>query len=116
MSIATLILQAGDERYLAENCEFMIHGGSLNISSEEGAAIPQQVLVDMGKQVEKSNRRYCEIMASRSGQTVEKIQNWCKGESFFSAREAVEEGFADDVIPHQKKFEKPPKKKRKSTK
>lgn len=115
MSIATLILQGADHRYISENCDFMIHGGTLTVSSEDTASIPQQVLIDMGKQIEKSNLRYCEIMAARSGQSVETIQNWCKGETFFTAQEAKEAGFADEVIKPIKQFAVPTKKKKRKT-
>jgi ATP-dependent Clp endopeptidase proteolytic subunit ClpP len=92
MSAATLILQAGDVRLLAPNTRFMIHNGSWNLGDAHAS-----VIVSAGKEMEYSNRRYAEILASKAKIDAEAIENLCLKETFLSAQEAVAKGFADDI-------------------
>lgn len=93
-SIAALILQAGDIRRLSPNCRFMIHNGSVELNS----GINTDTLVAIGKEMGVTNARYHEILAERSGVELAAVQAMCQEETYLSATEAVDMGFADAVI------------------
>lgn len=108
MSIAPAILQAGTKRLLKPHCDILVHAGSVSISGE----IKQNEISDMAKQIDIENGRYYTILANRSGQSIETVSNWCKGETVFSSYEAVELGLADEVDEPKKYFETPKRKRK----
>lgn len=108
MSMGVAILQAADNRVLAPYCDLLIHQGSMQISSDN---IQQGSIVDIAKQIERGNERYYRIIAERSGQSMEQLAAWGKGETFFSAEEAVAAGLADVVLKPVKVFNPSPKRK-----
>ena len=93
-SIASLILQAGEERLLSPNCIFMIHNGSLELKN----SINGNLLSKMALEFKLSNERYYSCLAKRGGIPLDKIRKWCDNEHFFSAEEAVRAKFADRII------------------
>lgn len=95
MSMGVAILQAADHRILAPYCDLLIHMGSMTISGDN---IQQGSIVDIARHIERGNQRYYRIIADRSGQSMETLAEWCKGEKFFTAEEAVQEGLADLVL------------------
>lgn len=108
MSIAAAIFQAGDHRRLAWNAEFMIHNGTIDTSE---STIEQNTILDIAEQIRRGNDRYYMILMQGSQQPADIIEAWCKEERFFDAEEAVQAGFADEVIQPLKT--KVPKKRRK---
>lgn len=96
-SIAALILQAGTTRLLSPDCRFMVHNGSI----EMAATVTQ--MRSYGKEIQFLTQRYYEELAARSGLTVRRVRALCDRETFLSAAEAVDLGFADGIIM------KPPK-------
>lgn len=110
MSIAAAIFQAGDKRMLAPHASFMIHNGT-GPSSED---MKQTDIVELAEQLKRDNQKYYEILAKSSGQTVETIQEWCRQDTYFDAAEAVEHGFADEIIAPQKVYGKKRKRRKKN--
>lgn len=98
-SIAALIFQAGKQRYLAQNCELMMHNGSLQM---EGGDMNTDMIEQIAAEAVKNNGRYHRAIASRSNVDLQKIRQWCKDERYFSAEEAVAEGLADGVVMNWK--------------
>lgn len=108
-SMSGIILQAAKTRLLMPNCEFMIHTGSIDLHSETRTAA---TVADRNLQ---SHNLMLDIFASRSvlapkykGTMLHEVRNdidrWIKdkGEINVLAAEAVENGFADDVIGSKK--------------
>lgn len=104
-SIAALILQAADRRRLSPETRFMIHNGSINMNG----GVDANTMVSIGKEIEHNNLRYSRILADRSGKSLSEIRALCNEETYYSATEAVDFGFADEVIslvPQSKKVRK----------
>lgn len=93
-SIASLILQAGDERLLSPNCTVMIHNGSIKADRP----IDERELIEMATFFQNNNKRYYAAIAKRSGITLDKVQKWCDDETYFTADEAVKAKLADKIV------------------
>jgi len=111
-SIAAAIFQAGDLRRLSPNAFFMVHNGSA--PSEE--SMKQDSVISLAARLEKDNQRYYDILSASSQHGLEQIKEWCKDETHFTAMEAVEAGFADEIIPPIKNKTPIKKSKRKRSK
>ena len=94
LSIAAVILQAGTERLLAPESQFMIHHGHIDMKAETG----QDSVIATAKLIEVENKRYHRILAKASGQPQKEIEDFCVAESYFDAKEAVRLGFADSLL------------------
>ncbi len=115
LSIAAMILQAGAVRRLAPECRFMFHAGQVHLDG----SVDTRTLAAVGKEIERYNTRYKEILGSRCVLAPEQLERAFQAEKYFSAEAAVEAGFADAVIdrpspPRQKPPKKAASKKRKS--
>lgn len=108
-SIAAAIFQAGDIRRLAPHTDFMIHNGT--IAGEE--EMKQTDVLDRAEQIKRDSIKYYSILSRASGQPVEIIEQLCRGDTYYTAKEAVDEGFADEVIKPIKKSPAPRKKRSK---
>lgn len=95
-SIAALILQAGDRRLLTPQCRFMIHNGSLSLGHRD--SIHAATVVAMSKEVQISIDRYHKALSDRSGCSMKEIRKFCRKETFFDAKSAVKNGFADGIL------------------
>lgn len=93
-SIASLIFQAADERYLSPNCQFMMHNGSVEMHGDVKIDLVDQ----MSAHFVKNNARYYKTIADRSKVPVTKIKEWCCEEKFFTAEEAVKAKLADGIV------------------
>lgn len=94
-SIAALIFQAGDQRLLSQNCELMMHNGSLSLP---GGDMDTDMIEKISVEASKNNGRYHRAIALRSNTDLQDVQRWCKDERCFSATEAVDEGLADGIV------------------
>jgi ATP-dependent Clp protease protease subunit len=102
MSVAALILQAGDWRLLTPACRVMVHGGNAKLKNN----IHQQMhVVEVAKEMEVRTRQYATLIAERAGLKPSRVMSWCRRDKFFSADEAVRMGLADGVAhpPFKKK-------------
>lgn len=100
-SAAALILQAADLRRLSPNCRFMVHPGN---AGAEGATPTS--LHDIANEIMFLHGRYAEVLAVRSGHSLNVVKKLCSKESFLSAEEAVRNGFADEVMVDKKEWER----------
>jgi ATP-dependent protease ClpP protease subunit len=108
-SMSGIILQAANRRLLMPNCEFMAHTGRVDMGMETRAAVTlaarnmqsHEIMLDIFAQrcvkAQKYNRMSVEAVRK-------KLDQWMKdqGEINVLAPEAVENGFADDVIGSKK--------------
>ena len=103
-SIAAAILQGADHRQIFEDGQVMIHGGQVG-----GGDLKASEVAELAEQTIKENAHYYQILA-RSGQKIETIAEWCKGDRYFDAKEALTYGFVDEIIFPAKVFAKKPRK------
>ena len=91
-SIAALVLQACDRRTMSPNARFMIHNGNIEMS------ITTNQMAPYSQEVKTLSSKYHSVLAERSGRPLKAVEEMCEAETFMSAPEAVENGFADEVI------------------
>lgn len=99
LSIAAAIFQGADVRRMSQYADFMIHNGSIGVDPE----MKQDEVVGLAHQIERDSAKYYEILAQASGHPKEIISDWCREEKYFSAKEAHEAGFCDEIIKPLKK-------------
>jgi ATP-dependent protease ClpP protease subunit len=90
-SMASVIAMAGDEIVMPSNSMFMIHNpwGAVGGDSE--------TLRTFGEALAKMRDQIAETYAARSGQPLEEILAMMSRETWLTAQEAVDMGFADRV-------------------
>lgn len=77
---------------IAQGSEFMIHNP---IAGCRGTAADFERMFERLTKMQKDQH---EMYAARSGQTPEKIKEWMDAETWFTAKETVEFGFADELM------------------
>jgi ATP-dependent Clp protease protease subunit len=96
MSMAVVLLQAGDERILDERAKVMIHEGSRVYS--EGARISAAEEEDMRKLTEMLREDILSALADRSNMSKRQISTkWKRRDWYLTAADSVKYGFADRV-------------------
>lgn len=93
-SIAALLFQAGNFRYLAPNAELMMHNGSMTLDGE----LETDTIEDLAAEAVRTNNRYHKLIAERCGINLSTIAEWCKDERYFSADEAETLSLSDGTI------------------
>ena len=92
LSAASLIAMAGDEIAIAENAMMMIH-------EAQGIAVgPASEMRKMADELDKANATLTTTYAARTGHSAEEVGELMAAETFFTAEEAVELGFATRVV------------------
>jgi len=89
-SAASVVAMAGDEIRMFDNSLMMIHG--VTVTDDEGKWIPD----DPAEAA--FNQSLIKIYAARTGKTERDLSVMLKGETWFTASEAVAAGFASKVI------------------
>jgi ATP-dependent Clp protease protease subunit len=109
MSMAAVILQAGERRYLHPNSVIMIHDGTT--SNQD---MPIRSNEEWTRYLKEDRQKMYRLFAERSGRRPEYWSNKCRNDNIFSAEGSVKEGLADSIIPARRKLPKaPPRRKRK---
>lgn len=90
-SAATPIAGAADEVIMAPGAMYMIHNAWTIAWGNKNDLMATAALL------EKVDGTLAEGYASRTGQDIEQIRAWMDAETWFTAQEAVEAGFADSV-------------------
>lgn len=96
--IATL---PGAHVAIAEGSEYMIHNPWCYAL---GNADELEHIIDRLRNIEKMSRGF---YMKRTGQSEERIKDWMDAETWFTADQAVEYGFADEVLKAEAKGETP---------
>ena len=90
-SAATTVVMGADERYMAKGSRFMIHNAwSLAIGNSKD-------LRDEADLLDKVDEDIAQDYIDVTGKSDEQIKQWMLDETYFSAQEAVDEGFADGI-------------------
>lgn len=92
-SAASIIAMAGDEINMAENAMMMIHNASAIVW---GGADDMRAKADM---MDKLDGQLAQTYAARTGGDLETITEQMDDETWFTAEEAVADGFATSVTP-----------------
>lgn len=98
-SMGAFLLAAGQKgkRYALPNAEVMIHQP---LGGTQGQATDIEI---HARRIITMKERINQILAERTGQKLEKVQNDTERDYFMSATEAREYGIIDEVISHPKK-------------
>lgn len=93
-SMGSFLLAAGTKgkRYTLPNSEIMIHQPS---GGAQGQATDIMIHAD---HIQKTKRRLNEILAERTGQSVETIARDTERDNFMDAQQALEYGLVDKII------------------
>ncbi len=94
-SMAAAIFQAGDERLLALNCRFMVHVGSIDHLESE---VEIQKLEQLLRETRVGCERYIHVLAEHANRPVKDVRTEVEAETYLSAAEAVQLGYADGVL------------------
>lgn len=92
-SAAFLFFQGGDIRIAAPNCTFLVHPTTSD--PIEGQSKMVRAHAD---ETERIHRRYCELVAKRSGIPVETVQEMYAEETFLTSEEILKWGLADAIL------------------
>lgn len=92
-SAASLIAMAGDTIEIAENAFFMIH------NAWSVAVGDARVMTSKAKLLSKIDNEIADTYAARTGGDLADIKQQMDDETWLSGDEAVDQGFADEVIP-----------------
>lgn len=87
-SISSIIFMAGDEREVSDNAEIMIHNSHVMTGGNK------HELKDAIKTLDGMDSRMIDIYTSRAGLSAEEVTSLLDEETFMSADEAVNKGFA----------------------
>ena len=91
-SAASIVALAGDEIEIAEGGFFMIHKAmGLAIGNSDD-------MTDMAERLEKVDGVLAADYQKKSGQKKAQIEEWMKAETWFTAQEALDAGFADKIF------------------
>jgi len=94
MSMATVILQAGDTRLVDRLCTFMIHHGS-DSREDKQHTIDYERWADVSKY---NRKQMCDIYAEKSSQKTAYWQRKCMHDYILTPEQVVEEGLADGLV------------------
>lgn len=93
-SAAAIIAQAGDNRQVCVGSEMMIHCASALLFDYYNS----KDLDDVKSMLDAADLRIASIFADRTGRDTADVKRMMKKTTWMSADEAVDEGFADEVI------------------
>jgi ATP-dependent Clp protease protease subunit len=92
-SAASYIAMAGNTIEISNNAMLMIHNASGGVL---GNAVDMRKMADL---LEKLDGNIADMYARRTKQPVEAIRDWINAETWFTAAEAITNGFADSMMP-----------------
>jgi len=93
-SAAVAIYQTGNTRKLYSGSQIMIHEPSCRLYGRYDV----QAVNKVKTQLEAGKKSIIEAYRERTGRTWEDLEKMVTGDCWMTGREAVEEGFADEVI------------------
>jgi ATP-dependent protease ClpP protease subunit len=96
-SIASVIMLAGDRVIMQPQSQVMIHNAS-------GAAYGDSTeMAKMAELLDRQSRNIAEAYAEHTGRPVDEFLELMAAETWFTAKEAVEMGLADEAVPMRTK-------------
>ena len=98
-SMGAILFLAGKEREVMEHSIIMLHDPSYS-TGDIGGKKPHEIQKQVDKLME-TRKELSTIIASVTGQPLEKIYEICKEDTFFNARESMEFGLATKMITRE---------------
>ena len=98
-SMGAILFLAGKERVVMEHSLIMLHDPSYG-TGDIGGKKPHEIQKQVDKLME-TREELATIIASVTGQPIEKIYEICKEDTYFNARESMEFGLATKVITRE---------------
>lgn len=95
-SAASYIAMAGDEVYIGEAAFIMIHNAWTFAAGDKNDLTAAAALLS------KIDQTIADIISARSGMDNQEILQMMDVETYITAQESVDQGFADDFIPSDK--------------
>ncbi|MCE5334363.1 MAG: Clp protease ClpP [Desulfobacteraceae bacterium] len=96
-SIASVIAMAGDEIRIMEGAHFMIHK-PWSFAIGDSASMRKEADI-----LDRLESGIVDIYEARTGLDRAKLEAWVANETWFKGQEAVDAGFADEMVPAKKK-------------
>ena len=93
-SAASIIAQAGEQRKIYESGQIMIHGAAVGLCDYYNI----QQLSGIMSQLEAANESVINVYAERTGEAKTKLKHMVEKTTWMTGQDAVEQGFADEVI------------------
>lgn len=103
-SIATIIYMAGSTRKLHENSKFFIHNPYWQPS--EASPMEGDALINLGEDLKKEQQKILDFYANQTGTAIEDIQPLMQKATDLTSSEAVNMGFATEIISSSANFYK----------
>lgn len=104
-SIASVIVMAGDEIRIGESANMMIHKPwSFMIGDADDMRAEAEILDSLEQSI-------VDIYTARTENDEDQVKNWLKAETWFRGQQAVDNSFADSMVPNKKKEKKAAKSK-----
>lgn len=97
-SAATVVAMAADRILIPASATFMIHNAWTYASGNK------YDLAEMIKQLEMIDGQIADIYQAKTGKDIEDIKALMDAETWMTGAEAVENGFADELIENEKKI------------
>jgi ATP-dependent Clp protease protease subunit len=95
-SIATIIYMAGSTRKLHENSKFFIHNPYWQPT--EASPMEGDALINLGEDLKKEQQKILDFYANQTGTSIESIQPLMQKATDLTSAEAVNMGFATEII------------------
>lgn len=95
-SMGAIIFLAGEKRLMLPNSRIMIHDPSYGGGNLAGKK-PLEIRKSLDSLIE-CQQRLSRIISERSGKPMDEILEITKNDSYFSAEEALENGFATEIV------------------
>ena len=96
-SAASIILQAGAVRQVYSSSQVMVHGASIGLCDYYNA----QALQGMLDMVKAADEQVVNVYAERTGESPTKLKHMVEATTWMTGQDAVDKGFADEVISGQ---------------
>ena len=91
-SMASVLLGAGDRRYILPNAQVMLHQP---LGGAQGQASDIEITA---KQILKIKEKLNRMLAQATGKPIEEIERVTDRDSYFDAEEALEFGLVDEIL------------------
>ena len=96
-SAAVLAFLAGDTRYMRTGTSLMIHLAMVGLMVFGNRKVLKAAYTKADNALEAIDGQVEEIIASRTGKDSKAVGEWVEAETWFSPKEALDEGFATDL-------------------
>lgn len=100
-SAASIVAQAGDVRQVCVGSETMVHCASCYLFDSYNS----KALDEVKNMLDSADKRIAQLLADRTGKSETEIKRMMQKTTWMTAEEAVENGFADEIVNETVKVE-----------